>query len=321
MRKVFDRKATFSATNTIAAELGTKIAALEGEQRARPDSRDRTLALYQALMASGRVGEAQELTARWAQRDALDPEALLARADLAAMRGDRARALRILSGLADVRPGDKTVPARLANAYAALGDATRACPFRIALAELDSNDRTRAAEAVRCAQDRGLVDVASALVAGLPEARRAETLTLALRVDLAAPGVLVGDVRVTARWSGGSDLDVALVDKNGRRFSWLGTTVRTILPSSKDVASASTETLAVAGLPAGNYVVEVVRADAIGQRRPIAGELTFNLPGGESRVVPFQLAGERVEVGTVRVFFSSRLVPVGGGPDPRSLGW
>jgi hypothetical protein len=309
MRKVFDRKATFTATNTLAAELGTKIAALEGDQRARPDSRDRTLALYQALMASGRVGEAQELTARWSQRDALDPEALVARADLAAMRGDRSRALRILSGLADVRPG------------AALGDATHACPFRITLAELDANDRTRAAEAVRCAQDRGLGDVAGALVAGLPEARRAEVLTLALRTDLAAPGIVAGDVRIAARWSGGTDLDVALVDKNGRRFSWLGTTVKTILASSKDVASTSTETLAVAGLPAGNYVVEVVRADASGQRAPVAGELTFTLPGGESRVVPFQLAGERVEVGTVRVFFSSRLVPMGGGPNRGSLGW
>jgi Mg-chelatase subunit ChlD len=321
MRKVFDRKASFSPTNTLAAELGTKIAALEGEQRARPDSRDRTLALYQALMASGRVGEAQELTARWSQRDALDPEALLARADLAAMRGDRSRALRILSGLADVRPGDKTIPARLASAYAALGDATRACPFRITLAELDANDRTRAAEAVRCSQDRGLSEVASALVAGLPQARRAEVLTQSLRSDLVVPTVVAGDVRVTARWSGGSDLDLALVDKNGRRISWLGSTVKTILPSSKDVASTSTETLAVAGLPGGNYVVEVVRSDATGSRAPIAGELVFSLPGGESRVVPFQLAGERVEVGTIRVFFASRLVPVGGWSDQRSREW
>jgi hypothetical protein len=48
----------------------------------------------------------------------------------------------------------------------------------------------------------------------------------------------------------------------------------------------------------------------VGSQLPVSGEVTLLLPGGESRKIPFTLNAGRGEVGSVRVFFTSRLVPV-----------
>ncbi len=316
MRRVFDRKATFSADNALAKEVSTALAEAETAHKASPDSRDKTVALYKALMASGRIGEAQELTAKWSERDALDPDALLARADLAAMNGDRSRAMRILSGLSDVRPGDKTVQRRLVNAFTQLSAPALACQHRLALADLSDSDVNVVAAAVRCSQDEGLSDVSRTILSNAPESLRGRIDTTSRSLKLAELPALAGDMRVTATWSQPVDLDLALVDKNGRRFSWLGSTASTIGVSAQNAASTTTETIAVSGLGNGTLALEVVRASADGVRGPITGELTITLPGGQVRKQPFTITGNRAEVGSVRVFFESRLVPVdqfGGG--------
>jgi hypothetical protein len=121
---------------------------------------------------------------------------------------------------------------------------------------------------------------------------------------------LAGDVQVSAEWSGGSDLDVALIDAQGKRTSWMGSPGRATT-TARDVTSQHNETLAVSALPQGNYVVEISRAGGAGAdaASSIRGEVTLRL-GGDVRKLPFTLAGSRAEVGTVRVFFTSRLVPV-----------
>src|SRR5439155_21647263 len=102
----------------------------------QPASRDRTVELFGLYGTAGRLGEAEELTAKWSGRDALDGDALLARADLAARRGDRDRAIRVLGGMVDVRPGDRAAQIRLANLHEASGELALACEHRIAAAEL-----------------------------------------------------------------------------------------------------------------------------------------------------------------------------------------
>jgi len=321
MRRVFDRKATFASDLTLATEVASQLSDAQAASNAAPDSRDRTLALYKALVASSRIGEAQELTAKWSQRDALDPDALLARADLAAANGDRERAFRILSGLADVRPGDKAVQKRLIGAFTEVGAPDLACNHRLALAEIDQKDVNNVAAAFRCTQDQGMSGVAQALMSGSPSDLRDRIDTASRSLKLADVPALLGDVRVTATWNTPADLDIALVDKNGRRFSWLGSVVNSIGVTAKDAASSSTETLAVSGLQSGTYRLEVVRASTDRGTDPIRGEVAMTLPGGEVRRIPFTVSGPRTDVGTVRVFFTSRLVPVnqfGGGGWRRS---
>jgi hypothetical protein len=313
MRRIFERKASFASDNQLVAEVAPSLLEAENSLRIQPDSRDKTVALYKGLMASGRVGEAQEIVARWSKRDALDPEALLARSDLAAMAGDRERALRILSGLADLRPGDKQVQKRLVAAFDRMGAATVACQHRLALADLSTEDVDATAQAVRCAQDQGFGEVSRALFTTAPASLQTRIDTASRSVDLGKLGTLSGDVRITATWSAPVDLDLALVDKAGRRSSWTGSVVPNLLVSATDATSAQRESLGLAGLASGQYVVEIVRASGDGSTIPVSGEVTMTLPGGETRRVPFTLNGSRTELGTLRVFFTSRLVPLNGG--------
>ncbi|MEP7119785.1 MAG: T9SS type A sorting domain-containing protein, partial [Byssovorax sp.] len=137
-----------------------------------------------------------------------------------------------------------------------------------------------------------------------------EAMTRLLVAPNPAQRPLTGDVQVSAEWSGGSDLDVALIDAQGKRTSWMGSPGKATT-TARDVTSQHNETLAVSALPQGNYVVEISRAGGVGAdtASSVRGEVTLRL-GGDVRKLPFTLAGPRAEVGTVRVFFTSRLVPV-----------
>ncbi|WP_437607754.1 VIT domain-containing protein [Sorangium sp. So ce834] len=324
MRRVFDRKVSFDATNTLAPESAARTAEAEAALAAAPDSRDRTVGLYALYATTGRLGEAQELTARWSGRDALDPDALIARADLAARQGDRDRAVRILGGLADVRPGDRAVQARLAELWDAAGRPAYACQHRVTLAELAPADAKLAAAAIRCAGDGGMSELAGQLRLDLTSAVRATVDRLLAQPDAPPSADLPGDVRLSAEWTGGADLDLALIDARGRRLSWMGATLGPVGVRSRDATSARAESLALRNLPKGSYVVEIARASAgdgasppalSGAPGPVRGELTLRL-AGETRKVPFTLEGARLELGTVRVFFTSRLVPVDDVPSP-----
>ncbi|WP_437975029.1 VIT domain-containing protein [Sorangium sp. So ce295] len=321
MRRVFDRKVSFDATNTLAPESAAKTAAAEAALAAAPDSRDRTAGLYALYATTGRLGEAQELTARWSGRDALDPDALIARADLAARQGQRDRAARILGGLADVRPGDRATQARLAELWDAAGRPAFACQHRVALADLAPADAKLVAAAIRCAGEGGMSELASQLRLDATSAVRAEIDRRLAQPDPAPAADLPGDVRLSAEWTGGADLDLSLIDAQGRRVSWMGATLPSVGVRSRDATSTRSESLALRSLPKGSYVVEIARASAEegagaaspGARAPgpVRGELTLRL-AGETRKVPFTLDGARLELGTVRVFFTSRLVPVDG---------
>jgi Mg-chelatase subunit ChlD len=316
MRKVFDRKVSFDAGNTFVAQNASKLLAAESAIATSPDSRDKTVELFALYSTAGRLGEAQELTAKWSSRDALDPDALMARADLAARQGDRDRAVRILGGLADVRPNDRAVQIRLADLQDSAGNVALACEHRLALADMAMSDAKLVADAVRCARGQGMLDLASRLELDTTEKVR-DVVTRLLIAPNPAQKPLNGDVQVSAEWSGGADLDVALIDAQGKRTSWLGAPGKATT-TARDVTSRRNETLAIAALPQGNYVVEIARAGGVGAdtASSIRGEVTLRL-GGDVRKIPFTLAGPRAEVGTVRVFFTSRLVPVDFGFD----GW
>ncbi|MEO5726448.1 MAG: hypothetical protein ABI134_05355, partial [Byssovorax sp.] len=250
MRKVFDRKVSFDAGNTFIAQNAGKLLAAESAIAASPDSRDRTVDLFALYSTAGRLGEAQELTAKWSSRDALDPDALMARADLAARQGDRDRAVRILGGLADVRPNDRAVQTRLADLQEAAGNLALGCEHRLALADIAMSDARLVADAVRCSRSQGMLDLASRLELDTTEKVR-EAVTRLLIAATPAQKPLSGDVQVSAEWSGGADLDVALIDAQGKRTSWLGSAGKATT-AARDVTSQRNETLAVSALPQGN---------------------------------------------------------------------
>ncbi len=310
MHKVFERHVGFDQTNAFIAPNTAKITVAESALAAAPDSRDRTVELFALYATSGRVGEAQELTARWAGRDALDPDALQARSDLAARQGDRDRAVRILGGLADVRPNDRAVQTRLADLWETSGNAALACEHRVALADMALSEPKLVAVAITCARAQGMIDLASVMRLDTTDKVR-ESVDKLLASPAPAASAAHGDVQLTAEWAGGADLDLALIDAQGRRTSWLGSPGKATV-SARDVTSPRGEALDIAGLPQGNYVLEISRAAGRDTGDVLQGEVTLRL-NGETRKVPFTLTAARAELGTVRVFFTSHLEPLNGG--------
>lgn len=309
MRRVWDRHASLIATSAPAPTLVTALADAQAASKAAPNSRDKTVALYKLLVASSQVSDATELASKWSQRDALDPDALIARADSAAMNGDRDRALRILSGLADVRPGDKAVQEKLVNAFSTLSP-DLACQFRVSLADLDPSNVNNVASAAVCTQNLGFLNVSSAIVNGVDTTLQPRVTTAMKTVKL-APKTAFGDVKIEATWATTADLDVAVVDAKGNRVSALGSPLKFVSMSCNNARAASAESCALSGLTSGNYTVQITRTTPTTEA--ITGTLKMTSPEGQVRQLPFTLTGNRLDVGSIQVSFTERLVPVNGG--------
>jgi vault protein inter-alpha-trypsin-like protein/VWA domain-containing protein/FecR-like protein len=305
MRRIFERRATIATTAVPLAAAADKIAEAERELRNDENRRSSLKKLFSLYQLSGEVDRAAELAERWVEKEPLDPEALTARADVAARRGRREDAVRMLGSVIDVRPGDVAAQQRLARLERWAGNATLGCRYSIAIAQIRDRDATLLADAVACGRSTGEAAMVDEMlrVADGKVRERAEQL-LGSRKD--EPEAVRGDVRVTATWEGGAhDLDVALIQPQGMRVSWLGAATRSII-SAEDVTSTRREALGVLGAEAGEYSIEVVRASGEG---PVRGELTVTAAGA-TRKIPFSLQGDRVVVGTMRIFFEQRLVPM-----------
>jgi len=307
MRRVWDRKGQVTTARFVplAASI-TAVADAERVLAANPDRRSAVKKAYSLYALSADLGRAASLVERWAGKEPLDPDALTARADLAARRGDRELALRILGSVVDVRPDDVAGQKRLARLYRWSGRADLGCRHAMAIAELRAADPKLLADALRCARAGNASRWASDALSLVDEktARAAEVLA-------SAPGPddtrLVGDLRVEATWSDGVDLDLALLHPDGHRVSWLGAPTRELI-TARDVLDRSREGLALSGAKPGEYVIEIVRS--AGGSGPVRGELTV-FAAGETRRIPFTLDGERLTVALAEIKMVPRLVPLG----------
>ncbi|HEY8945802.1 MAG TPA: hypothetical protein VIM73_16145, partial [Polyangiaceae bacterium] len=170
--------------------------------------------------------------------------------------------------------------------------------------ELRPADAVLLADAVRCSRAGSESDSADRLLdaATAESRRRAEAILSRPPSDDA---LLRGDLRVEATWTGSSDLDIALLDTDGSRMSWLGAPTRAVI-SARDTTRRDRESLAVRGANPGEYLVELVRADGQG---PIQGELSVTV-GNTTRRIPFQLSGTRAAIGVATIRMQPRLVPL-----------
>ncbi|MCU0691889.1 MAG: VWA domain-containing protein, partial [Polyangiaceae bacterium] len=314
MRRVWDRKAEVSTDPSKMLErVSAELTKAEADANANPDSRSKLQALLGLYAAAGQVDRVADMAARWSKRDALDPGALVARAEAAARQGDRARAIRILGGLADVRPGDADTQKWLAGLYEQMREPFAACSHRIALADLRTADAAAVADAVRCARSTSRTLLAATLLSDVTSNDVRSNIERELANEPSAPPSLRGDVRLEATWDTEVDLDVALIGKNGQRYSWLGDPKGRV--TVRDATAVRRESLAVFNAPRGEYFVELTRASRESSDAPVRGTLTVQA-AGSTRTVPFVLSAARTQVGTVRIFYTSRLEPV------RSLrGW
>ena len=103
----------------------------------------------------------------------------------------------------------------------------------------------------------------------------------ATTADTTPPSIkLPSDLRVEATWFGGDqDLDLALIDPDGNRVSWLGAPTKAVI-SATDVVSTNREALSLRGAKTGEYVIEIVRSSSAGG--PVRGEVTVTVAGNGS---------------------------------------
>jgi ferric-dicitrate binding protein FerR (iron transport regulator) len=304
MRRVWQRIGEISTSLAVPkAASADAIAAAERDLAQNDQRRSAVRKLYTLYALSGDLERARSLADRWSEKEPLDPDALTARADMAARMGDREGAIRILGSVVDVRPGDIKAQQRLARLHSWANRPAVGCRHRIALAQLVSKDPEVLAEGVRCARETGEGELVEDLLTAA-EARirsRAEQLLLQVPKDTG----LSGDLRLEATWSSGSDLDLALLDPEGNRISWLGAPTRAVI-SATSVTSTSSEGLSLRGAKPGEYVIEIVRVLGSG---PVNGQLKITV-GSNTRTVPFNLDGSRITVGLATVRMEPRLVEI-----------
>jgi hypothetical protein len=256
MRRTWQRSATVEGPVQVRAWEERRIEELKAALEEKPDSRDRTKALYLALSRAGKMDEALDLAEKWWSKDRLDPEALerMALSEQSLGHGDRS--LRLLGSMADLQPRDAALQERLAAAYETAGKQAEACAHRRAVATLKPEDAAAAAAAYRCLSWLGKSDKADALVDRFGnEMTRARLRTQLDTSEPTAPDIR-GDLKVEATWDHSADLDIVLVHPDGRRSSWTGGVTGT---SAKYADDDRREDLGFRRLRVGLYRIEIVR--------------------------------------------------------------
>ena len=308
MRRVWDRKGQIDTTSRLPRSASiSAVADAERALASEPDRRSNVKKAYSLYAISGDLGRAASLVERWVSKEPLDPDALTARADLAARRGDRELAVRMLGSVVDMRPDDIASQKRLARLYRWSGRADLGCRHSMAIAELRATDAKLLAEALRCARSGNDARWASDALA-LVDEKTARQATILADTPAGDEARLLGDLRLEATWVDDADLDLAILHPDGQRVSWLGAPTREVI-SARDVLDRGREGLALNGAKPGQYALEIVRSG--GYSGSVRGELNVFV-AGETRRIPFTLDGQRMTVALVEIKMTPRLVPLAG---------
>jgi len=303
MRKVWFKVASVSSNTAPTSGDTQAVATAQSELEARPDSRDRQRALVRALAKAGELERAAKAASDWLERDKLDPEALTYLSDVVGRGGERDRALRLLSGIVDLRADDAILHERMAKAFERTGNAIRACAHRVSLAEIKADSVSDVAKAVRCERALGHSTGARSLIDGLKDNALRSKVEAAAQGNDSQPSAR-GELLLVGRWSVPVDLDLSLVTNEGTRVSWMGGRVSAV---GEDADSLGRETVGLSSIGAGSYRVEVSRTDP-NDHRPISGQVEVRALD-ERQTLRFNLVGSHAVVGSVRIKRESRLVP------------
>ncbi|MBK6459556.1 MAG: FecR domain-containing protein [Myxococcales bacterium] len=321
MKRVWRRTAAVTEGRG-AVVPGDKLSAARSALAAAPDERNKHRDLARLLAVQGELSELDDVLTKWNERDPLDADAIAWRADLSARRGDRAGALRVLTGaLASTTASPREaslVALAAAEAYERAHDPA-ACALRITVSELRPGDVEAAARAVRCEEGLGHARSAMRLRKGFQGAKLAALEAALARIGSEKADTARGDIVISANWEGADDLDLALLDPTGVRASFVSR-----LPGVHvvDPTGLGREELGVSNAKPGAFLVEVTRATR-GAGRPISGTVKIS-SGGSVKQMPFVLTGDSVVVGRVDARYEETLVSESGDrsvpPTPWGIG-
>lgn len=271
-----------------------RIARLRSARDADVESRSKHRSLVRASIYAGHA-DAMSFAAAWAEADPDHSQAMLSLADMVAATGDP-NAMRAYASAIEVNSFSKKLHRRMASAYEGKGDLTRACSHRRALVSIDPKTSSNWVDLARCLHRAGRTDDArEALRDGDAKVRgsRSALRTAERELDM-SPTARFGSVhgypelKAVLTWSGDADLDIAFVDKRGRRLS-------AMRPEKVRVREErGRETLTLNNLD-GAVHVEVTRIGGKPGDAPIRAELQIRTPHG-SRSFPVE-----IDHGTLRL--------------------
>ncbi len=285
MKKVWFKEAVISEHSdraSIAAADERELEARERKLEDEPESRERTMALVRWHMRMHATERAEKLTERWLDKDRMDPEALVALADIAALRGDLERSKALLSSAVEADPQRPLAHLRMARLYEAAGEVGLACEHRLSQALVARSDAAAQAAAVRCGAREARV------LAGLEEKLRAKVERSLEREP--KPVRISGPFRLDASWDAQVDVDLVVVSPQGRVVSWQGGADL----SADEVASLTGEKLTFKGSDNGRWQVFVVRHDE-GDHERVEGTLRVTAHGATRRI-PFVIGDDESAV-------------------------
>lgn len=281
---------------------GKNLALVESLRRTVQADPSRRSAHGALVRAAIRIGHTESLAfaKAWADVDPEHAPALTALADVLAAQGDPIAARAYASAL-EITPFSRSEHDALARAFAGKGDLRRACSHRRAIVSIDPSDASHHADLASCLHRAGRTPEARLVLADAHGRAKTELSTLGrAEAELAgvgtAPGALKGQLRATLTWSGEDDLDVAIIDKSGRRISAMRPVKLTVREG------AGIEQLAMAKVK-GSVFVEVTRVNTGGGERlpPLRANLELRTPNGNKS---FPIVVDAGSSRVARVFWS-----------------
>ncbi len=290
---------------TTSASSMARVEALAAAVERNPTERAAHGKLVRTALATGHhnlLGFAQA----WAQVDPDHHRALESLADALARAGDPI-ALRAYESVVEVNPFSTRDHQALARAFENKGDMQRACSHHRAVVSIDPATVSHQAGLIACLQragrtpearqtERAFVDAAEA---GRGQRDRAAALSRSVsKHSIALPRS--AQLRATLTWAGSDDLDIAIVDRKGRRLSSLHGQrgVRVLEGRGREELTLSRVSSAV--------FVEVTRIRAVGSSAetptsPVSATLEIKTPGGR-RTIPITIGTGSQRV--AKVFWS-----------------
>ncbi|MBA2661298.1 MAG: FecR domain-containing protein [Bradymonadaceae bacterium] len=236
--------------------------------------------LIRSLVQAEQIETAEREIVSWLERDPMDSEAILAHSQLMAYRGQIAQAEVLLSSAIDANPRAKWLHERVQAAFDASGDDAMACAHAVSLEALLTRAPKSPLNILDCplATDLGPFGLGSAPVRSTRHKSGAGPK---------------GEIVVELEWSGRGDLDLALVEPDGRLLSWMSQR-RNVKVSG--VRGPGPETLALPTAQNGTWRLHLLRQDD--GDHPINARVTVRA-GSQSRQFHVTVTGRSTAVAEI----------------------
>ena len=222
-------------------------------------NRSKRMRMIRAYVRASDIEQASTETKRWLQINPFDPEAVVQHAQLMAYRGDIAGAMHTLESAIDTAPRANWLQKRVRLAYQANGDTAMACAHAVAAQSLNrsSNSKSDKRDPRTILQCPSSTDMDSWSAKPIPTP-----------AAVAAPGSsakkLTGQLTIDINWTSPGDIDIQLLEPNGRLLSALSQRRRLKVAG---VRGGNREQLALPSMRNGTYKIRLLRAQGTGTIR------------------------------------------------------